>query len=57
VEEIVASAPGQVLVRLTGGEGDSTQLLARITAKSADNLQLVTGTQVYARIKSVALLD
>ncbi len=45
--------PGHVLVRLDlGGE----PLLARITRRSADNLQIRPGLPIQAQIKSVALL-
>jgi molybdate transport system ATP-binding protein len=47
-------APGRVLARLDVG---GTALLARLTKKSADLLQLAEGQSVYAQLKSVALLD
>lgn len=55
VEEIQGPTdqPG-ILVRLAIG---SQHILARITRKSLDNLVLETGQQVYAQIKSVALLS
>jgi molybdate transport system ATP-binding protein len=56
VEEILPILPGQVLVRMRCGAGDAP-LLARITAKSAAALHLAPGVALYARIKSVALLD
>lgn len=48
-----ASQPGQVLVQLDAG---GSLLLARITRLSLDILQLAAGQQVWAQIKSVALL-
>ena len=48
------TVPGQVLVRLTV---DGTILLARITQRSIQRLQIQAGDTVYAQIKSVALLD
>jgi molybdate transport system ATP-binding protein len=47
-------APGRVLARLDVG---GTALLARLTRKSADVLQLAAGQSIYAQLKSVALLD
>ena len=44
---------GQVLVRLAAGEAT---LLARVTRKSADQLGLHPGQDVYAQVKSVSLL-
>lgn len=54
VEEIVAERPGQVMVRLNAG-GDT--LLARITAKSAAQLGIVAGRDVFVQVKGMALLD
>ncbi|ROZ76580.1 molybdenum ABC transporter ATP-binding protein [Ramlibacter sp. WS9] len=48
------SHPSQVLVRLACGE---SMLLARITARAADALDLVAGTPVWAQVKSVALVE
>ena len=45
---------GYVLIRLKVG---GTAILARITLKSADRLALAPGEQVWAQIKSVALLQ
>jgi molybdate transport system ATP-binding protein len=42
-----------VTVRLTAG---GVPILARITRKSADELQLAAGKPVFAQIKSIALL-
>ena len=44
---------GQVLVQLDAG---GTKLLSRITRKSADALKLAPGQQVYAQIKTAALV-
>jgi molybdate transport system ATP-binding protein len=48
-----AAHPAHVLVRLDAG---GTALLARITRRSRDQLGLTPGRQVWAQIKSVALL-
>ena len=53
VDDIKPAGNAQVMVRLlTAG----TPLLASITRKSADQLQLQAGKPVFAQIKSVALL-
>ncbi len=52
VIELADDAPGQVLVRLALGD---TVLLARITRKSAQLLNLQPGTPVVAQVKSVAV--
>ncbi len=58
VVEISAASPGQVLVKLCCPESKGDQpLLARITSKSHDRLKLQIGMQLYARIKSVGLLE
>jgi len=44
----------QVLVQLACG---NAVLLARVTARSADTLQLAPGKSVWAQVKSVALVD
>jgi len=49
-----ARHPAQVMVRLNAG---GTRLLARITRRSRDHLQLREGQTVWAQIKTVALLD
>jgi molybdate transport system ATP-binding protein len=55
--EIADLTPSHCLVRL-GRRGESeTVLLARITRKSRDQLGLETGSDVFARVKSVAVLD
>jgi len=48
-----ADTPAHVLVRLEAG---GTPLLARITRRSRDQLQLQPGKNVWAQIKAVALL-
>ncbi len=53
VEMVDAAHPAHVLVRLDAG---GTALLARITRRSRDQLELAPGKQVWAQIKSVALL-
>jgi molybdate transport system ATP-binding protein len=46
--------PAQTLVRLeAGGE----PLLARITRRSAAELAITPGTQLFAQVKGVALMD
>ena len=55
VDSIAADAhPSQVLVRLACG---TDYLLARVTARAADALALAPGMQVWAQVKSVALVD
>ena len=64
VTAIASDSPGQVMVCLNAGENQEhfqtsqpgSQLLARITLKSADALQLQPGSQVYAQVKGVAIL-
>ena len=51
---MAAQTDARCLVRLAAG---GQKLLAQITRKSADALKLETGKQVYAQIKTVALLD
>jgi molybdate transport system ATP-binding protein len=46
--------PSQALVRLQCGE---SVLLARVTARAVDELQLMPGKQVWAQVKSVALVE
>ncbi len=58
VVDIAAAEPGQVLVKLCCPERQGEQpLLARITSKSHDRLGLRIGMTLYARIKSVGLLE
>ncbi len=55
VQAMVADThPSQILVQLNAG---GATLLARITARSADALALKPGAQVWAQIKSVALVQ
>jgi molybdate transport system ATP-binding protein len=55
VQALVADThPSQMLVQLKAG---GAALLARITAKSADALSLAPGQQVWAQVKSVALVQ
>ncbi len=54
VAELREDSPGYVMVALDAG---GTRLLARITRKSADTLQLLPGRAVFAQVKGVALLD
>jgi molybdate transport system ATP-binding protein len=53
VDGISRSSDAQVMVRLVSGEAP---LLANLTRKSADELQLKPGKPVFAQIKSIALL-
>lgn len=53
VTGISADSLGQVMVGL---DANGSSLLARITQKSADALQLQPGSQVYAQVKGVAVL-
>ncbi|PTD97741.1 molybdenum ABC transporter ATP-binding protein [Pseudothauera lacus] len=48
-----ADTPAHVLVRL---EAEGTALIARITRRSLDQLQIETGLRMWAQIKAVALL-
>ena len=58
VVEIAAAGAGQMLIKLCCPERKGDQpLLARITCKSHDRLGVRIGTQLYARIKSVGLLE
>lgn len=54
VVELADDGPAQTMVGLTVGRA---RLLARITRKSRDTLALAPGSQVYAQVKGVALLD
>lgn len=49
-----ADTPAHVLVRL---EAQGTAVLARITRRSLDQLQVTPGMQMWAQIKAVALLS
>jgi molybdate transport system ATP-binding protein len=53
VAETVDEGPAQIMVKLSA---DGTILLSRVTRRSAESLQLHPGRQVYAQIKTVALL-
>ncbi len=60
VRDIADAGPGQVLVRLSAEgarDADAPVLLARITRKSCDRLDLVPGSSVHAAVKSVALTE
>jgi molybdate transport system ATP-binding protein len=54
VLEFAEDGPAQTLVKL---DADGTVLLARITRKSAADLNIMPGLKLYAQIKSIALLD
>jgi len=54
VIELGAHSPSQLLVRLAVG---TDQVVARITRKSAALLDLKSGCQVFAQVKSVALVS
>jgi molybdate transport system ATP-binding protein len=54
VDEVTDESAAQVTVRLLAGKAP---LLARITRKSAVELELKPGKAVYAQVKSVALLN
>ena len=60
VTAVASDSPGQVMVCLQIGGlmpgQPASQLLARITFKSAEALQLQPGRQVYAQVKGVAVL-
>ena len=62
VTAIASDSPGQVMVLVClNADGHQagqpvSQLLARITCKSADALQLQPGSPVYAQVKGVAVL-
>ena len=53
VSSISADSPGQAMVALDAG---GSTLLARITQKSLDALQLQSGSAVFAQVKGVAVL-
>ena len=53
VTALSPDSPGQVMVGLAAG---GSALLARISQKSADVLQLQTGNRVFAQVKGVAVL-
>jgi molybdate transport system ATP-binding protein len=53
VEELLEENPAQMTVRL---DAAGVSILSRITRKSAQALELAPGKQVYAQVKTVALL-
>ena len=53
VAQIAAPSGHQVLVRL---DVQGTPVLARLTARAADQLQLHPGMPVWAQIKAVSLV-
>ena len=53
VTALSADSPGQVMVGLDAG---GSALLARLTQKSAEALQLRPGSRVFAQVKGVAVL-
>ncbi len=55
VEQLEDDGPAATLVSLRSSGSGTGRLLARITRKSRDLLQLEPGTRVLARIKSVSL--
>lgn len=54
VEELIDDGPAQMLVRL---DLQGSALLARVTRKSAQALQLAPGRTLFAQVKTVALVD
>ncbi len=54
IEEIRDDGPDRVNLRLSVGSGQL--LLSRITRRSCDHLGLVPGMEVFAQVKSVALI-
>jgi molybdate transport system ATP-binding protein len=57
VHDVREVSPGETVVRMAAPSADSPMLLALITQRSAARLGLAAGRHVYARVKSVALLD
>lgn len=57
VTDIGASGAGEVMVRLVSSVVPGPALLARITRRSQQRLGIHAGSIVYARVKSVALLE
>ncbi len=53
IEELIVENPAQMTARL---DASGVPVLSRITRKSAESLQLAQGKQVYAQVKTVALL-
>ena len=54
VTDLADDSPGQLMVGLDVG---GTRLLARISRKSAELLQVVPGKPVYAQVKGVAIME
>ena len=54
IDGITEDGDGQATVRL---QVANVPILARITRKSAHDLQLIPGKKVYAQVKSIALLN
>ncbi len=57
VQELAPLNDWQMVVRLGLGPEGTIPLLARITRRSADLLELTPGKSVYAQVKSVVLAD
>jgi molybdate transport system ATP-binding protein len=57
VLEITDTSPSACLVRLGHQETPDPALLSRITRKSREQLKLEPGSPVFARVKSVAVVD
>lgn len=53
IDQIVKESSAQMTLRLTA---DNTVLLSKISCKSADDLNLKKGAQVYAQVKTAAIL-
>ena len=57
IRDIVDLSPSDCLVRLSTNPDAQDLLLSRITRKSRAQLELNAGASVFARVKSVAVLD
>lgn len=57
IAEVAEGEPGEALVRMVPPDADGPALLARVTTRSAARLGLEPGSAVWARVKSVAVLD
>lgn len=57
VTDVASSGAGEVLIRLESPASGGPALLSRITWRSQQRLGIEVGRDVYARVKSVALLD
>lgn len=57
VDALQDVGPGEVLARLRGKAAPEPVLLARVTRRSAERLGLRVDRPVYARVKSVALVE